>query len=122
MAKILVVEDEAAIRRLIHDSLEQDGYTLLEAVNAEEGLLLAEKEVPDLLLLDVMMPGALDGLEVCRRAKAMPALAAAKIVILSARGRQEDLEQGSQAGCDAYLVKPFSPLQLMSLVELLLGK
>jgi len=119
VSKILLVEDDVAIRRLIRDTLEWDGHMLLEASSGEAGLALAAHERPDVLLLDVMMPGGVDGLEVCRRARAMPGLASASIVIMSARGTDQDLANGTQAGCDAYLVKPFSPLQLMALIDLL---
>ncbi len=93
----------------------------MEASTGDAGLALAGRERPDVLLLDVMMPGEVDGLQVCRQARAMPGMAAASIVIMSARGSDTDLDNGTQAGCDAYLVKPFSPLQLMALIDLLSG-
>jgi len=119
--KVLIVEDDANIRRLIRDSLEPAGYDIVEAVKGELGLVVAAQEQPDVLVLDVMMPGDTDGLEVCRRAKATPSLAQTKVLMLSARGDAADLERGAQAGADAYLVKPFSPIELARAVSELLA-
>ena len=115
MKKILIVEDHADIRRLIRMTLEFESYDIFEAADGERGLFMAQQVQPDLVLLDVMMPGSVDGLQVCRmlKAQAKPP----RILLLTARGRSEDLEAGMQAGSDAYLVKPFSPLQLMEVVE-----
>lgn len=117
MNKVLIIEDHADIRRLIRMTLEIEDCQILEAANGGDGLTAAARERPDVILLDVMMPGALDGLEVCRRVKADPELAHAKVVMLSACGTQVDRERGALAGADAYLVKPFSPLQLMRVVD-----
>nr|WP_315431278.1 response regulator [uncultured Albidiferax sp.] len=115
MKKILIVEDHADIRRLIRMTLEFENYDIFEAADGERGLFMAQQVQPDLVLLDVMMPGSIDGLEVCRMLKAQPN--PPRILLLTARGRSEDLEAGLRAGSDAYLVKPFSPLQLMEVVE-----
>lgn len=72
---------------------------------------------PNIVLLDVMMPGQLDGIQVCERIRADPEIAHIPVVLLTARGQQSDLEAGRRAGCDAYLTKPFSPLQLIETVE-----
>jgi CheY-like chemotaxis protein len=72
---------------------------------------------PDLMLLDVMMPGELDGLQVCHRVKNDPELQHVKVVLLTARGQVRDCDAGSRAGADEYLVKPFSPLQLIDTIE-----
>ena len=117
MNKLLIIEDHADIRRLIRMTLEFEDCEILEASNGESGLVLAARETPDVVLLDVMMPGVMDGLEVCRRLKATPGLAQTRIVMLSARGTAEDVQKGTDAGADAYVVKPFSPLVLTSLVE-----
>ena len=111
MKKILIVEDHADIRRLIRMTLEFEDYEILEAENGEKGLALALQSRPDLILLDVMMPGALNGLDVCRTLKSNPN--PPRVLLLTARGRSEDREAGMQAGAEAYLVKPFSPLQLI---------
>lgn len=118
MKKILIVEDHADIRRLIRMTLEFDAYEIFEAADGAAGLFLAEQVKPDLVLLDVMMPGVLDGLEVCRLFKAQDTPPC--VLLLTARGRSEDLEAGLRAGADAYLVKPFSPLQLIGNISDLL--
>lgn len=115
LKKILIVEDHADIRRLIRMTLEFDDYEVLEAEDGESGLRMAEELKPDLLLLDVMMPGSVNGLDVCRNVKQQQD--APRILLLSARGRSEDLEAGQLAGADAYLVKPFSPLQLIETIN-----
>ena len=113
MKKILIVDDHADIRRLIRLTLEFERYDIFEAADGKSALALAASSRPDVVLLDVMMPGDIDGLEVCRRIKADAALGGAKVIMLSARGQASDREAGLQAGADAYLVKPFSPLQLI---------
>ena len=117
MKRILIVEDHADIRKLIRMTLEYAEYELDEAADGGLGLRLAQLAKPDLVLLDVMMPGELDGLQVCRRIKADPRLAGTRVVLLTARGQVKDREAGLAAGADAYLVKPFSPLQLIETVE-----
>ncbi|NRT57984.1 DNA-binding response OmpR family regulator [Leptothrix sp. C29] len=118
--RILIVEDQIDIRRFIRMTLEMGEHELHEAADGESALAQAQALRPDLVLLDVMMPGALDGLEVCRRLRADPRHAGLKVLLLSARGRSEDLEAGRQAGADACLVKPFSPIDLLGRVEAML--
>ena len=83
---------------------------------------MAKNLRPHVVLMDVMMPGEIDGYEACRRIKDDPNLTETAVVILTARGQQSDLEAGEAAGADAYLVKPFSPLQLLDTVNQLAGK
>ena len=116
MKKILIVEDHADIRRLIRMTLEFEAFEIHEADDAATGWDMARALLPDLLLLDVMMPGPLNGLDLCRAVKADPALAGVPVVMLSARGNSIDREAGLAAGADAYLVKPFSPMQLLDLI------
>jgi CheY-like chemotaxis protein len=113
---ILTVEDQPDIRRLIRMTLEFKGYQVVEASNGVEGLDAARRHRPDLILLDKMMPG-MDGLTVSRTLAADPSLAAIPRVMLSALGMAEDRKAGLEAGVAAYLVKPFSPMELLSLVE-----
>ncbi|MFG6433419.1 response regulator transcription factor [Roseateles sp. LYH14W] len=114
MKKILIVDDHSDIRRLIRMSLEFEDYDVREAATGETALLMALEWQPDLVLLDVMMPGHIDGLEVCRCLRAEAAgQARPRIIMLSARGQACDREAGLRAGADAYFVKPFSPLQLI---------
>lgn len=115
--KILIVDDQEEIRELIRLALEFDDYELHEAANGEQGWSAAQAFKPDLILLDVMMPGALNGLQVCRRIKTDPELAHIKVVLLTARGQDADRQAGLQAGADHYLIKPFSPLELMKVID-----
>ncbi|MDO9284715.1 MAG: response regulator [Aquabacterium sp.] len=120
MKRVLIVEDQADIRKLIRMTLEFEPYEIHEAPNGVEGLRLATELTPDLILLDVMMPGELDGLQVCARVRAQPALASTRVVLLTARGQSQDRDAGQQAGADEYLIKPFSPLQLIETIERLM--
>lgn len=120
MKRILIVEDQADIRKLIRMTLEFENYEIEEAADGASGLRAATSNKPDLMLLDVMMPGELDGLQVCQRIKADPELQSIKVVLLTARGQQRDREAGQQVGADEYLIKPFSPLQLIDTLERLM--
>jgi two-component system phosphate regulon response regulator PhoB len=121
MKRILIVEDQADIRKLIRMTLEFENYEIHEASDGSFGLRMAAAIKPDLMLLDVMMPGELDGLQVCQRIKSAPELKAIKVVLLTARGQQKDREAGTQVGADEYLIKPFSPLQLIETLERMVG-
>ena len=120
MNKVLVVDDQADIRRLINWSLEVLDVEIHEAINGERALRMVRTIQPALLIVDVMMPGDIDGLEVCRRIKAEAGQTAPRIILLSARGQVADVEVGLAAGADAYLVKPFSPQRLVEAAERLL--
>ncbi|MDO8376356.1 MAG: response regulator [Aquabacterium sp.] len=120
MKSVLIVDDQADIRKLIRMTLESEPFEIHEASDGADGLRLAAELTPDLILLDVMMPGALDGLQVCARVRAQPALASTRVLLLTARSQPQDREAGLQAGADAYLIKPFSPLQLIETIERLL--
>lgn len=120
MKRVLIVEDQADIRKLIRMTLEFEDYEIHEASDGGFGLNLARATRPDIVLLDVMMPGELDGLQVCQHLKNDPATRHVKVVLLTARGQARDRNAGQQAGADEYLVKPFSPLQLIETIERLL--
>ena len=120
MKRVLIVEDQADIRKLIRMTLEFEPYEIHEAANGTDGLQLATEVLPDLILLDVMMPGDLDGLQVCARVRALPALQTTRVVLLTARGQTQDRDAGQEAGADEYLIKPFSPLQLIETIERLM--
>lgn len=113
----LVVDDHADIRKLIRMTLEFEDQTIHEAASAPAAVDSARQLRPDLVLLDVMMPGEFDGLEACRRLRADPTLAHTRIILLSARGQRHDIEAGLAAGADAYLLKPFSPLALLDTIQ-----
>lgn len=119
---VLVVEDQADIRKLVRMTLAIGQVDVHEADSGESGVRLAENLHPDLVLMDVMMPGEIDGYQACRQIKDNPKLAATAVVMLTARGQQSDLADGKAAGADAYLVKPFSPLQLLDTVNELLAR
>lgn len=118
MSKIsLIVEDHADLRKLIRMTLEYSDYDIHEATDGVSALAMARALKPSLVLLDVMMPGDFDGLEVCRRLRAAPEHRQIRIIMLSARGQVDDVKAGLAAGADAYLVKPFSPAQLLQTIE-----
>ena len=117
MKRVLIVEDQPDIRKLIRMTLEFEAYEIHEADDGASGLRMALALQPDLVLLDVMMPGELDGLQVCQRIKSDATLAGVRVVLLTARGQTRDREAGQRAGADEYLVKPFSPLQLIDTIE-----
>jgi DNA-binding response OmpR family regulator len=122
MAKILIAEDERDIRELVVFTLELlAGHTVLQAGDGEEALEVALSEQPDLILLDMRMP-KLGGLETCRRLKAAPETAHIPVVILSARGLDDEVQAGLDAGAEAYLVKPFDTGQLVADVEQYLAR
>ena len=121
MQSVLVVEDQADIRKLIRMSLETEPYELHEASDGVSALALARQHRPKLVLLDVMMPGDLNGLQVCQRIKTDPDLAHAKVLLLSARGQDSDRQAGVDVGADEYLTKPFSPMHLIATVERLMS-
>jgi DNA-binding response OmpR family regulator len=116
--KILVIEDEANIVQLIRLYLEQANYTVITASDGVAGLELHAREHPDLVILDLMLP-ALDGMEVCRRIRSW---ASTPILMLTARQGEEDRIAGLELGADDYLVKPFSPRELVSRVKAILRR
>lgn len=121
MYKILVADDEKTLRLLIAGTLEIGNYNILEANNGIMALEMIKRERPDLVILDVMMPG-MTGYEVCKNIKTNPEFKDIKILILTAKGQQSDKEAAWEAMADFYLSKPFSPVQLLSMVEEILNK
>ncbi len=112
MKTVLIVDDHADIRRLLRMTLEDQGLMLHEAENGTAALAMAHAQRPDIVLLDVMMPGGIDGLEVCRRIRSTPSLAHTQVIMLSARDSMRDRDAGLQAGADEFIAKPFSPAQI----------
>ena len=109
MTKILLVEDEVSIRKFIKINLEREGFEVFEAGSGEEGLEIAEREKPAIVLLDIMLPG-MDGFEVCDKLrKSFPHLG---IIMLTAKAEDYDKIMGLQSGTDDYLTKPFNPTEL----------
>ncbi|HEV7787288.1 MAG TPA: response regulator [Thermoanaerobaculia bacterium] len=119
--RVLIVDDEPNIVLSLEFLLRQQGYEVSVARDGEEALAAAESWRPDLVVLDVMLPG-LDGFEVCRRLRERPENAGLKILLLTARGREVERVRGLEEGADAYVRKPFSTRQLMRTVAELLGR
>ncbi len=120
-AHILVVEDEAAQREILRYNLEAEGYSVAEAADGDEALLLLEEEAPDLVLLDWMLPGV-SGIEICRRIKRRASGRDLPVIMLSARSEEVDRVRGLETGADDYMVKPFSLRELMARVRLQLRR
>ena len=119
----LIVDDQLDIRKLILMTMESEDFQLHEADNGVDALRLAQNLRPAVVLLDVMMPGGLDGYQVCEKIKADEVLRqTTKVILLTARGQRTDIERGQSAGCDAYLVKPFSPIELLDTVDRLVAR
>jgi DNA-binding response OmpR family regulator len=119
--KILIIEDDPTALRLIEYALRQRGYQVLTTLNGLEGIITAQKEEPDLVILDIMLPG-IDGFEVCRRLHNGSQTAKIPILIISAKTQKEDINAGFRAGADDYLPKPASPTEIINRVEGLLFK
>ena len=118
--KILVVDDEVYILHILDFSLGAEGFDVITATDGEEALAKAQREKPDLIVMDVMMP-RLDGYETCRRLKSDPSTKDIPVLLLTARGREEDRRLGLESGANDYITKPFSPNKLIGRVSDLLG-
>ncbi len=118
---ILVVEDEEEIQELVCYNLMKEGYRVLRANTGEEALRRAGADSPDLILLDLMLPG-IDGLDVCRRLKRKVKTQAIRIIMLTAKGEEPDIVSGLEMGADDYMTKPFSPRVLVARVRAVLRR
>jgi len=116
----LIVEDEENILLSLEFLLTQEGFTVTTAGDGAAALQAVRKQIPDLVLLDVMLP-LIDGFEVCRRMRADAALRNTRIIMVTARGRESEVERGLALGADAYLTKPFSTRALMDKIRALLA-
>ena len=121
MQRILVIEDENDIRQLLRFNLEREGFAVLEAADGLGGLHMATSELPDLVVLDLMLTG-MDGCDVCRRLKAQPVTAAIPVLMLTARGEEVDRIVGLTLGADDYVVKPFSVRELVLRIRAILRR
>jgi len=117
MKKILIVDDRSEVRELVEVTLRAKDYEILQASTGEKALEIVQVEKPDLILMDIMMPGGMDGLEATRILKNNPDTKDCTIIILTAKGQKTDREKGLEAGAEDYFVKPFSPLDLLKKVE-----
>ena len=117
MAKILIIEDDRFLRELIARKLKNEGYEVLEAVEGEEGLRRIKEEKPDLILLDLILPG-IDGFEVLAKAKEDPDTAQIPVIILSNLGQREEIEKGLRLGAIDYLIKAhFTPGEIIEKIK-----
>jgi two-component system cell cycle response regulator DivK len=119
--RVLAIEDHEDNRRILRDLLASVGYELIEAATGEEGIALAGSQVPDLILMDIQLPG-LDGYETTRRIRANPALRGVPIIAVTSYALSGDDVKALAAGCDAYVTKPFSPRELLAKIRELLPK
>lgn len=114
--KILIIEDDANIQELIRYNLAKEGYQVVSAIEGEDGLKKAQIEKPNLIILDLMLPG-MDGLEICRILKADPGTAGTPIIMVTAKGEESDVVAGLELGADDYMTKPFSPKVLVARIR-----
>lgn len=121
MKKILIVDDQSAVRRLVEMTLVVEDYRILQAESGEKAIEIAKAEKPELIIMDIMMPGRIDGLQATRILKNDPDTKDITIIMLTAKGQETDKEKGYEAGADDYFIKPFSPLELIRKVEEVMG-
>lgn len=114
--RVLVIEDHEDNRRILRDLLTSVGYEVIEAITGEQGINLAEALAPDLILMDIQLPG-MDGYEVTRRIKANPRLRPIPIIAVTSYALSGDSVKAFKAGCDAYVSKPFSPRALLAKIS-----
>ena len=119
--KILIIEDDRAIVDMLEYNLQEAGYETVSALNGEDGIALAARERPDLIILDIMLP-IIDGFEVCRMLKNDNAVAHIPIIILSAKSQEADKIVGLELGADDYVTKPFSPRELIARTRAILRR
>ena len=119
---ILVIEDEPHIIEVVRDYLEQAGFRVLEARDGETALSLTRREHPDLVVLDLMLPGGLDGLDVCQQIRRDPVLVETPIIMLTARVELVDRLVGLELGADDYITKPFSPREVVARTKAVLRR
>jgi CheY-like chemotaxis protein len=116
MAVVLIADDEPSLRLLVRATISSDRYTVVEAADGDTAWVLVQEHRPAVALLDVAMPGR-TGLDVAQAIKSDPELASTYVVLLTAKAQETDVAVGIAAGADRYLTKPFSPLELLHLVE-----
>lgn len=114
--KILIADDNQNIRDALTYLLEDEGHEILQSRSGPETLTLVREYRPDILFLDIMMPGT-NGYDVCRTIKSDPELSGIHIIMLTAKGQAAEQERGRAVGADEYIVKPFSPMEILSLVR-----
>lgn len=121
MKRILVVDDRSEVRELLEKTLAKGRYETLCAENGQDALSMARELQPDLILMDIMMPGSLNGNETTRILKSDPATKYLKVVMLTGKEEPQTMDEALAAGADGFFSKPFSPLELLRKIEELLG-
>lgn len=119
--KILIVEDDRDIVEMVEYNLREEGYATVSALNGEDGVNLARREQPDLIILDIMLP-IIDGFEVCRTLKSDDKTSHIPIIILSAKSQETDKVVGLELGADDYVTKPFSPRELIARIRAIMRR
>jgi two-component system phosphate regulon response regulator PhoB len=122
MKKILIVDDSKEIRDLVKATLGTENYRVLEAHNGEQAVRLAAEHLPDLIIIDIIMPGSIDGIEATRVIKSDPKTKGCHVIILTGQGQNRYKKVGTDAGAIGFFSKPFSPLRLIEKVEKILAK
>jgi two-component system, cell cycle response regulator DivK len=119
--RILIIDDQEDLRGVLRDLLSGSGYAVVEAADGRDGVAKAKSERPDLILMDIQLP-LVDGYEATRQIKADPTLAKTPIIAVSSFAMKGDEEKARAAGCDHYITKPYSPLQLLRTIQGYLGE
>ncbi len=119
--KIMIVEDEADIRELMRYNLEREGYQVTECASAEDALVYLEKSTPDIILLDLMLPGT-DGFALCRKIRALEKTELTPVIMVTARNEDADIVAGLEVGADDYIIKPFSARILLARIKAVLRR
>ena len=114
--RILIIDDQEDLRGILRDLLSGSGYALVEAADGRDGVAKAKSERPDLILMDIQLP-VVDGYEATRQIKADPTLAKTPIIAVSSFAMKGDEDKARAAGCDHYVTKPYSPIQLLRLIS-----
>jgi CheY-like chemotaxis protein len=115
--RILIVDDQSDLRLLVRLALAPLDAEIQEAANGMDALIAIRTFKPDVIVLDVMLPGGIDGYQICQAVKQDPLTRSIKVIMLSARGQVADIEEGQRVQADRYIVKPFSPLALLEVVR-----
>ena len=121
MKKLLIVDDEEGIRSLVRMTLDSDEFEIFEASEGAEAIELTRRHLPDIVLLDVMLPDR-SGIEVCQAIKSDPLTSGTDVVMLTAKAQSRDVSEAETAGADGYFTKPFSPIALIQRVEAMLER
>lgn len=114
--RVLIADDELRLRKVVALHLKKCGYDVVEAGNGALALVLARNEIPDIFVLDVMMP-EMDGISACKAIKADDTLKNIPVILLTANASTEDIQIGKEAGADSYMTKPFSPKELVEVIQ-----